>query len=584
MRSGRLIFLLILLLAAMALPARALSAGNTYYVDPSGSDESPGTLGSPWRTIQHAVDSAGAGDTILVREGTYAEAVGIASGGSSGSPLAISAYSGESPVLVGGGSEWAGFQFAPGTSWVDIEGIAIDSFRIGIDVSGGNSHISLTDLEVSGSEVGMRMTWGYSGDEPMFGPVDHVAITGSSFHDNHFSGIDCTPGPCDDISLSGVDITDNGVGAQSFGADGLAVERGARISISELRSINNGGDGVDLNSRDGGPVEGITVSRSIVANNQRNGMKLWAGGRIENCLVYGTGFNPLPLASFSNVTVELVNNTIAMNMWDPSYAVRDYAMTVGYQEGETPLSGISLTMINNVFAFNTGPDVGSPTGIYLASGVSLAAENNNIYYSRDDCEILAAFTGQGCYTQADISGGDWAQDTGRGSGDQAADPLFTDAAGADFHLLPQSPGLNAGSSTGAPAVDIAGRQRPRGGAYDIGAYEGGGAWQPELTWTCDGTYWASYADFSDRILSVDYSLDNEGPGGALSLGVTGWASSHGTKMTTPLPLSLGSLNADAGTEVTLRYLVPQGVSSFRTITRLTGTDAYGEEFTYPGQD
>jgi hypothetical protein len=53
--------------------ARAqVSAGSTYYVSPGGSDTAAGTEGAPFRTIQRAASLVGAGDTVVVRAGTYA--------------------------------------------------------------------------------------------------------------------------------------------------------------------------------------------------------------------------------------------------------------------------------------------------------------------------------------------------------------------------------------------------------------------------------------------------------------------------------------------------------------------------------
>ncbi|MBI5869588.1 MAG: right-handed parallel beta-helix repeat-containing protein [Actinobacteria bacterium] len=573
--------LISLFVICVLLPTTALTAGNTWYVSTSGDDLAAGTVDSPWRTIQHAVASAGPGDTVTVRGGAYHEAVIIGSGGLPGQPLTITAFPGETPVLDGDGVEWAGFQFSPGVGQVNISGFHIQDYRgVGVDVSGGNSGISMSNLDIRASEVGMRITWGYSGEEPMFGPADHISLSESVLHDNQYAGIDCTPGPCDDISFSGVDILDNGVGEQSFGADGLAVEKGSRLTIDRVRVVNNGGDGIDLNSRDGGPVEGIVVSRSVAGNNRRNGMKLWAGGRIENSLIYGSGIDPLPLAAFSGVTVELVNNTVAMNMWDASFSARDYAMTVGYEEGAA-LTGIDLTMVNNIFAFNTGPEVGSPTGIYLGPGVNITAESNNLFFSRDDCEIQADLTSQGCFTQADITGGDWTAETGTGTGDLSADPGFTDAAAFDLHISRDSPAVDTATATGAPIIDMDGHLRPRGAGFDIGAYEAGASEPPSLDLSLSGAHWDSYADYLARTLSVDFTLDNTGAGDALALNVTGGTSTAGTGLQTPLPLSLGDLPSGGELHFTLRFWIPSGLSRFSAAPRFTGTDGDGDSFNWP---
>jgi len=52
--------------------------GNVLFVAPSGSDAAPCTQAAPCRTIGHAVSVAGAGATVVVLPGTYAEQVTIA--------------------------------------------------------------------------------------------------------------------------------------------------------------------------------------------------------------------------------------------------------------------------------------------------------------------------------------------------------------------------------------------------------------------------------------------------------------------------------------------------------------------------
>jgi hypothetical protein len=81
---------LALVLGFSLVMATPVAAQTTYYVATTGLDTNPGTSGSPWLTIQHAVDTVLSGDTIMVAAGTYAGAVvnkeveieGVAGGGS----------------------------------------------------------------------------------------------------------------------------------------------------------------------------------------------------------------------------------------------------------------------------------------------------------------------------------------------------------------------------------------------------------------------------------------------------------------------------------------------------------------------
>ena len=64
-----------------------------------------------------------------------------------------------------------------------------------------------------------------------------------------------------------------------------------------------------------------------------------------------------------------------------------------------------------------------------------------------------AYTGQDAHSIAPLCG-----------------PMFVDPANDDFHLLYNSPAIDAGTNTGV-ATDYDGTARPQGAAYDIGAYE-----------------------------------------------------------------------------------------------------------------
>ncbi len=80
----------------------------TYYTATTGFDSNPGTIEQPFKTIVKGVHSMRAGDTLKIREGTYAERlhhnsrVVFPSGTSWTNAVTIAAYPGERVVLQPG--------------------------------------------------------------------------------------------------------------------------------------------------------------------------------------------------------------------------------------------------------------------------------------------------------------------------------------------------------------------------------------------------------------------------------------------------------------------------------------------------
>src|SRR5438552_3619230 len=103
-----------LLLTNVAGPTPA-SAGTqaTYYVSPSGADANPGTITSPFKTVQHARDVVRTVNTnmtgdiyVYLRGGNYPVTSSIdfaaSDSGTNGFRVIYSAYPGETPILNGG--------------------------------------------------------------------------------------------------------------------------------------------------------------------------------------------------------------------------------------------------------------------------------------------------------------------------------------------------------------------------------------------------------------------------------------------------------------------------------------------------
>ncbi len=101
---------LVMLVASAVAPGAAhAAAGRTLYVSTSGHDFNPdgwtvppNSIDTPWRSIEWAVRRAYAGDTIVVRGGTYTEAVGWgARKGTAAAPIRLESYPGERVVIKG---------------------------------------------------------------------------------------------------------------------------------------------------------------------------------------------------------------------------------------------------------------------------------------------------------------------------------------------------------------------------------------------------------------------------------------------------------------------------------------------------
>lgn len=90
-------------LSTILIPLASLggAAALEIFVSPNGTGS--GTLEAPFGDIQEAVDAAAAGDTIFLREGTYApEAnIQIAVSGTSAAPITIRPYEDEKVVVDG---------------------------------------------------------------------------------------------------------------------------------------------------------------------------------------------------------------------------------------------------------------------------------------------------------------------------------------------------------------------------------------------------------------------------------------------------------------------------------------------------
>ncbi|NOZ60139.1 MAG: T9SS type A sorting domain-containing protein, partial [Calditrichaeota bacterium] len=436
--------------------------GNKYYVSVNGNDGDNGMLPqTAWRTIPHALSQVTAGDTIQVLAGSYGSFT-VNKSGQDSNVIVIRGV-GADQVTV------QGIEIGKNVQFVTISDMTVQGFsNWGVFVRGTNRYIVFQRLRVFGGESGIHLTWGYSGQNPEDGAVSNITIEDCVVANCIYTAIDGTPGPCDSLTFRNLEVYGAGISGQSFwGSDGIAIERGDYILVENCYVHDNGGDGIDLCSRNySGHRQGILVRGNRVLRNHQNGIKLWAGGRMENNFLGGMGNTPVDIGAIEG-TYEIINNTIACNMRDSSYSVRNYAMVAAYPNDDTGVSAsIQLTMLNNIFAFNCSDQMGGPTGVYLGAGVNLVSEGYNCYFSREDGEIQAEFvSGDTWFTRQQVTDGTWHTKTGQGAGDICLDPKFAAGDSFDFRLQQGSPGIDAGD----PA---AGYNDKDGSRNDMGGYGG----------------------------------------------------------------------------------------------------------------
>ncbi len=500
MKSSILFLLLTCVCAAFG------QRNSSFYVSTTGNDSNPGTQLAPWRTIQHAADTALAGSTVNVRGGIYEELVNIkASGNASDGFITFRSYLGETAVLDA-------TRFTPSgriavltienKSYVRIEGFEIRNFRtaehrlapLGISVMGAGSHIELlknnvhhiennfqgrdapgsggngfgiavygtdaktpiTDLVIDGNEVHHLKT-GSSESLVVNGNVTIFRITHNVVHDNNNIGIDVigfertAPDPAVDQARDGVvsgnlvyNITSRGNPAygDDVNSDGIYVDGGTRILI-EQNVMHDVDFGIELASEHKDRATSYITARNNL---------------IYHCHTAGVSIGGYaPERGHTNHST-VVNNTLYEND------------TSGTGSGELQMQ---WNMADNVFENNIvyagARCLFSVTKSEVDKNRPPATIDHNLYYCASGAK-KSTWAG----ATATVTGFDkYVESTGNDRHSRFLDPHFVDTAANDFHLQSDSPAIAAGTLDGVPVgeLDLAGSPRIKSSHIDIGSYQ-----------------------------------------------------------------------------------------------------------------
>jgi hypothetical protein len=141
-------------LLASVMYAGEQARGASYVVDgvaPGATDSNTGTEERPFKTIQHAVDLAKAGDNVLVMEGKYDERVKVRGSGEDSAPITVRATPRRSAIVSG---------FDLQASYIRVEGFEIVAEKPAVAVQLAGSHCEVLDNYIHDMKVGVAGTVG----------------------------------------------------------------------------------------------------------------------------------------------------------------------------------------------------------------------------------------------------------------------------------------------------------------------------------------------------------------------------------------------------------------------------------------
>ncbi|HEY1656765.1 MAG TPA: right-handed parallel beta-helix repeat-containing protein [Candidatus Sulfotelmatobacter sp.] len=496
----------ILMMLLLCVGEASAQTNSSFYVSTTGNDSNPGTQAAPWRTIQHAADTARAGSTVNVEGGIYEELVSMnVSGNATDGFITFRSAPGQTAILDAEHFTPSGRQGVVtlhNRSYVRIEGFEIRNFRtaehrlapLGISVMGAGSHIELlknnvhhiennfqgrdrpgsggngfgiavygtdaktpiSDLIIDGNEVHHLKT-GSSESLVVNGNVTNFRITHNVVHDNNNIGIDVigfertAPDPAVDQARDGLvsnnlvyNITSKGNPAygDDVNSDGIYVDGGARVVI-EQNVMHDVDFGIELASEHKDrSTSYITARNNLIYHTHTAGVSIG-------------GYAP-ERGHTEHCTV--VNNTLYDNDTSGTGSGEfqmQWNMADDIFENNIISAGPRCLMIvNKSQVEKTKPPVTIDHNLYYCASGSKASMWE---------ESPAKLTGFENYVQA----------TGNDRHSRFLDPHFVDAATNDFHLRPDSSAIGAGTIDALPVgkVDLEGSPRVKAGHIDIGCYQ-----------------------------------------------------------------------------------------------------------------
>jgi parallel beta-helix repeat protein len=418
----------------IAQPAGSGTAG-TFIVSPTGNDTADGTAASPWLTVQHAVDVAPSGSTILVQAGTYAgfdvRRPGLTVMGGPGDPPAFT-----SPVRVLGTHDVALRSF-------DASG-ATGPYEAAVSIE-RSSVVTVADSTIHGNSVGIELA-----------SSNGVTVEANEVYDNASAIEVHTMG--DGTVISHNRIHDNGrVLDSSRGGTGINVYLSSgTLTIQDNDLVENH----TPNYADGVGIEVYGSSNVVIENNRFRGhldvIETGTDGThgCNNLRIVGNLAYRSASGEQHGMILRCASNTLVANNTLVGFDL--FAFDVSHNHGKYGGSINGLRIVNNIAAGGRAFSIDSRLPASVVIDHDLVWPGTASVMSG---RYLAFVAGRGNTTSlAEFRS--WTHFERHGI---QANPGFVDPSTDDYVLRDSSPAVDVG-------IPVAGRPFD-GSAPDLGYYE-----------------------------------------------------------------------------------------------------------------
>ena len=112
---------------------------------------------------------------------------------------------------------------------------------------------------------------------------------------------------------------------------------------------------------------------------------------------------------------------------------------------------------------------------------------------------------------------------------------------------------------------------------------GWGCGRPDLGLKPPRSFWDGYGDYQQRLLSLAWTVQNQGNNTAFGSMVTGSDPTNGVILVSGTPVPVGTIAGMNSAGAALKYLVPPGVTSFRATLWISAQDHCGVPHFYPSE-